>query len=323
MSLLSDLLSKIRLPLPGKEVPPGLRSTVFAIKKKELNKRRLVVIMALFFITVISGFVLVYLIEVYLKGGLKQSAMQNGIAVRQVGQQGISSPSRSNENLSENRGQTIDNGQITDSRREVRERSNRSSRSHGRWSPHPIERQEKQEIAFEIPKEEHPVQQEGQKVATTEKIPDTSEKDINLYMASNYEARGDYSNAISSYKKVLSIEPRNYRVMNNIASIFIKLNSNEEAKSYLQMALNIRNDYVPGLINMGIVLARLGETRNAEDKLLQAITLEPNNREALLNLAILYEREGNYERAHHYYLRLKQLGDPRGESGLERINIAK
>ncbi|MFN3479868.1 MAG: tetratricopeptide repeat protein, partial [Thermodesulfovibrionales bacterium] len=78
-------------------------------------------------------------------------------------------------------------------------------------------------------------------------------------------------------------------------------------------------DYVPGLINMGIVLAKLGDVREAESYLLQSLTLEPDNRHAIFNIALLYEKEGNYEKAREYYLRLKQLGDARGVLGLDRI----
>ncbi|GAB4415797.1 MAG: hypothetical protein OHK0032_11930 [Thermodesulfovibrionales bacterium] len=358
MSLLSDLLSRIKHPEPSKEVPPGLRSTVSALKKKESNKRRVVIVVILAILTVGAGFATVYLIEVYLKGGVKQTASQKGIADGLVARQAIPSPSVSNESLTEDRRQRTedrrqktDNKQITDSRGQSGERetndklrekrlshergatlpnsrpepSARTLRSAARSSPQPAEGTDKKEVTLKISKGDQPVQQqEGQKGTTkAEKLPDTSEKDLHLYMARAYESKMDYSNALLSYKKVLSIEPRNYRVMNNIASILIKLNLYDEAKTYLEMALGVRNDYVPGLINTGIVLARLGETQNAENSLLKALTLEPDNRNALLNIAILYEKKGSYEKAREYYLRLKQLGDAQGSLGLERIGSSK
>jgi hypothetical protein len=348
MSILSDLLSKIRQPLPSKEVPPGLRSTVSAIKKKESNKRRIVIIIALSVLAVSSGFALVYLTEVYLKGGVKQTAYQRGIAGGPVTQQAIPSPSVSDKGLKEERRQATDNKQVADSRRQdgdktvndgIKEKRSSPETTRSRSqpgpstrtlmkvtpsSPQPVEDHDKKETTLGIPEVGKPVQQEGQKVTTkAERLPDTSEKDLYLYMARAYESKRDYSNALLSYKKVLGIEPGNYRVMNNIASILIKLNLYDEAKTYLSMALDVRNDYVPGIINLGIVFARAGEAKKAEDSLLKALTLEPDNRDALLNLAILYEKEGSYEKARQHYLRLKQLGDPRGETGLERIRAAK
>jgi tetratricopeptide (TPR) repeat protein len=106
--------------------------------------------------------------------------------------------------------------------------------------------------------------------------------------------------------------------MNNIASIFLQLNSFEDAKTYSQMALSHKNDYVPSLINVGIALARLGITEEAESYLVRALTLEPDNRYALFNIAILYEKKENFKKAREYYLKLHQLGDMQGSIGLER-----
>jgi thioredoxin-like negative regulator of GroEL len=348
MSILSDLLSKIRQPLPSKEVPPGLRSTVSAIKKKESNKRRIVIIIALSVLAVSSGFVLVYLTEVYLKGGVKQTAYQRGITGGPVAQQAIPSPSVSDKGPKEERRQATDNKQVADRRRQNGEKTVNNGINEKRSSPEtirsrsqpgpstrtpmkvtpsslqPVEGHDKKETILGIPEGGQPVQQEGQKVTTkAERLHDTSEKDLYLYMARAYESKRDYTNALLSYKKVLGIEHGNYRVMNNIASILIKLNLYDEAKTYLQKALDLRADYVPAIINTGIVFAKNGETKDAENILLRALMIEPDNRDALFNLAILYEKRGSFEKARQYYSQLKQIGDPRGESGLERIRVVK
>jgi len=138
-------------------------------------------------------------------------------------------------------------------------------------------------------------------------------------MGGNYEKKGDHYNAISSYKKVLDIEPRNYRVINKIAYILIQIASYEEALKYLDSALSIRHDYVPALINTGIVYAKAEKFSDAEKYLLKALSLEEANQPALFNIATLYEKQGKYDLARGYYLRLKNLGNDQGRLGIERI----
>jgi len=166
-----------------------------------------------------------------------------------------------------------------------------------------------------------PVRKQGPFSNGVKEQPDvrTSENDLYLYMGGNYEKKGDHYNAISSYKKVLDIEPRNYRVINKIAYILIQIASYEEALKYLDSALSIRHDYVPALINTGIVYAKAEKFSDAEKYLLKALSLEEANQPALFNIATLYEKQGKYDLARGYYLRLKNLGNDQGRLGIERI----
>ena len=140
-----------------------------------------------------------------------------------------------------------------------------------------------------------------------------------FYLARNYEQSGDLSRAVENYKKVLQIDPQNYRTMNNIAALFIKMNLWEESLGYLQNSFKLKNNYVPTLINLGIVYAKKERTSEAESSLLKAISLEEENRAALFNIAVLYENQGAYDKAREYYQRLKILGKSEGMEGLRRL----
>lgn len=313
MSLLSDLLSKIRHPEPRRDVPPALRSMVSTLKKKEFNKKRLALFIAFTVMALGSGFVTVYLVGIYLptseSRALKSEQPSPTGSAAQIPQEtskGVNSQEKKVEMV-----RTQKEGEGKKIKEKVRPEPLKIQKTFEDTSQPVQERKTKPEI--DVAKIGKP------DVANIEKPEvNSSEKDLYLYMAGNYESRKDYSNALASYKKVLDIEPRNYRVMNNIASILLQINSSEEAKTYLQNAFNIKNDYVPGLINMGIALAKLGETEKAEGFLLRAHTLEPDNRRTIFNIAILYEKKGNYEKAREYYLRLKRLGDTEGSLGLKR-----
>ena len=66
MSLLSELLSKIKHPEPRKDVPPGLISMVSTLKKKELRRRRILISSVFVIIALGSGFAMSYLVRTYL-----------------------------------------------------------------------------------------------------------------------------------------------------------------------------------------------------------------------------------------------------------------
>jgi len=305
MSILADILSKIKHLEPRRDIPPGLRSTVSALRKKELNKRRVIILLIFAAIALSSGSVTVYLMQTY----LPRTTESHG-------------------------GKAVVRGLPGEGLKEVEPHTTMKQPG---YKPESIKREEikgrptlkRKGIAQkERPKVEEivsPVRRQGHFSNGVKEQPDlspedrNSERDLCLYMAGNYEKKGDHYNAISSYKKVLDIEPRNYRVINKIAYILIQIASYEEALKYLDSALSIRHDYVPALINTGIVYAKAEKFSDAEKYLLKALSLEEANQPALFNIATLYEKQGKYDLARGYYLRLKNLGNDQGRLGIERI----
>ena len=150
---------------------------------------------------------------------------------------------------------------------------------------------------------------------------DIEEQVTNLfYFARNHEKSGNLPGAVESYRKVLEIDPGNYRTMNNIAALLIRMNLWEESLGYLQSSIQLNDHYVPALINLGIVHARNGNSSEAERALLKALSLEEQNRSALFNIAALYENEGYYDKARGYYQRLQTLGESEGINGMKRLD---
>jgi tetratricopeptide (TPR) repeat protein len=145
------------------------------------------------------------------------------------------------------------------------------------------------------------------------------DKDFALYTARTYEMQKKYHQALSLYKDVLAMEPNNYAVMNNISSILIHLGSYEESIRYAQRALEIRKEYVPSLVNLGIDYSCLGKASESESYFRRALTIDPANRNALLNLALLYEKQSAFDKADQCYARLSQEGDAQGYLGSARI----
>ncbi|MFN3479867.1 MAG: tetratricopeptide repeat protein, partial [Thermodesulfovibrionales bacterium] len=243
MSLLSDLLSKVKYPNPGKEVPPGLKSTVSALKKKESNKRLLAVVTILAVVLMGAGFATVYLIEIYIKGGARQSGLQKNIAIEQRKQQTQSQPTLDikpyQEPLTERQKKP---SEIAKARQPEKKSEKKDIQDKKRGTVEPKKKSPQKKSVLEVvqdPKFKN-LDEAEKKMGTEKTAEDTSEKDLYLHLAKGYEAKRDYSKALDSYKKILRIEPKNYRVMNNIASILIQQGSNEEAKVYLRMAIEIK-----------------------------------------------------------------------------------
>jgi len=300
MSILADILSKIKHLEPRRDIPPGLRSTVSALRKKELNKRRVIILLIFAAIALSSGSVTVYLMQTYLP---RTTESHGGKAVvRGLPGEGLKEVEPHT---------TIKQPEYKPEykREEIKRKPT--------VRPEIIAQKEKPKVEEIV----SPVRRQGHFSNGVKEQPDvrTSENDLYLYMGGNYEKKGDHYNAISSYKKVLDIEPRNYRVINKIAYILIQIASYEEALKYLDSALSIRHDYVPALINTGIVYAKAEKFSDAEKYLLKALSLEEANQPALFNIATLYEKQGKYDLARGYYLRLKNLGNDQGRLGIERI----
>jgi tetratricopeptide (TPR) repeat protein len=345
MSLLSDLLSKIKHPEPRKDIPPGLRSTVFAIKKEEFNKRRFIIIAVFAFVALGSGFGIVYILNNYLNAPvrhavpsaekIRQPEAKREVASDETGvrkpEQSGTVPQKTAEDARQGIGQTPQGKTEPDipvkpipSQRPQGPSEKRTSEPAAAKPKEPAADTKKEIRA----KKEALVQAQQSAVPQAPKSQDSGTqnagvKEMHLYMGEGYEKKKDFSNAIASYKKVLDIEPGNFRVINKLAHIFIQMNLHDEALKHLQSALKLKPDYVPALINSGIAYAKSGNPAEAESALLNAIAIEGTNQPALLNIAILYEKQGRYDLAKSYYLRLQRLGNMQGSAGIERIDALK
>jgi len=150
-------------------------------------------------------------------------------------------------------------------------------------------------------------------------VKDRATLDAWLFAARTAEAGHDYNQAMNKYRKVLEVDPQNYRIMNNLASICLNLKLYDEALSYANQALKLRADYVSALINGGIAQGRLGNENGAQVMLARAVAVEPANRQALYNLALIQERGNTLDTAFESWRRLADAGDANGVLGMARI----
>lgn len=300
MSLLADLLSKVKHPTSKGEIPPNLKNIVYTSVKDSAYRRKIILVSVFLAISIISGILIVSYVQNLIgirdkkkvdmrpfpeprstqSAGFEQAVDTPAEVVPEVSQQIVFPPSKSRNKP-----------------------ARKKSVLHERTVEKTAESTEKKLL-------------EGAKAF--EHL-DTFERDAHLYAARDYELKKDYPKALSIYKKVLEMDRNNVSVMNNIAYILLHLGLTEESIKYSQMAVNVNKNYVPALINLGVAHTKLGNISAAEEYFKKASMLEPDNQSIILNLAIFYEKQKDYDTASKYYTKLIRLGKIEGFLGLARV----
>jgi len=140
-----------------------------------------------------------------------------------------------------------------------------------------------------------------------------------LYLGINLEKKGEYHNAYNEYKLASITDGVSYRLLNRMAFVLIKTHRYSEAIEYAQMAIKIKEDYTPAIINLAIAYAKSNHNDLALDTFEYGLKMSPYNSELLYNLAVFHERNNQRDSAHNIYSRLVEIGDKRGKLGLERM----
>ena len=150
-----------------------------------------------------------------------------------------------------------------------------------------------------------------------------NDRDRYLLAAQNHELQGNDQSALADYRNVLAVDPLNYIVMNNMAAIFIRSSAAGDALHYAEKAVQLKGDYVPALINLGIANCQNSKDKEGQSLFERALALESSNGYALLNLGILHEKRKSFDKARECYSKLADLGENQGYLGLGRIAEAQ
>ncbi|MFO0752393.1 MAG: hypothetical protein U0411_03590 [Thermodesulfovibrionales bacterium] len=349
MSLLADLLSKVKATGGKRDVPPDLREAVADFARRAALRRKVVVLSLAALLAVGSGFGAVYVLEHYVKpAGRQKEAARSGAAaplpaaspaavtaasatpspapVAPVPQPGGSAPPEPAAGAKT--GNRTAAGESAPPRAPLPKRHKNTS-----GAPQRVVRKNKPEQQGEIgsPHEKAapvavpastPIAAPGAAPAPARQQPSREEladKDTCLYAARTFEARKEYPQALAQYRKALELDPESYLVMNNIAGVLIQTGAYEESMHYSRRALAARQNYAPSLVNLGVASIRLNNLTEGEGYLSKALSIEPANRLALLNLALLQEKTKEYDKASRAFTRLAETGDLQGNLGMARI----
>ncbi len=344
MSLVSDMLSKVSLPQPTRETPPGLRSDMNQAKKKKVDKKyKLALVASIVFAFMVIIGAMIFRIYV-VKSGEHIPADLHKLKTAHKARQ---AKKGSSESLSEK----IEYALLAAEKEKESLDSSKGPEKKKVFTKTPppalvaaaaVEGEGTGEDA--APGNINPlgiVKTSGKAVGLNDKTesPDTAEADAeapavieeampvlgskqtyhHLYKAIRSEKSNEYVNAIAIYDEILKIEPKNHIIMNKIASLLMKMDMWKEAMDRLRESYKLKDDYIPALINIGIVYANTGNYSRSEKYLHKALAADPIDVNAIFTMALLYEKQNRFNQAAAYYARLQKLGDPRGGSGLERV----
>jgi tetratricopeptide (TPR) repeat protein len=312
MSLITDLLSKIKHRREKSDIPPGLKKIVSQSAGRNATIKRIALYSLFLAGTVVAGFAVVYFVESYGKQNMtgpgnvadriSVNTPVNTADVKKDDGPGL--PPANDSNVTEKKNTSL-------AHEEVRQTSpsGKSSAVAAKASSKTVQK---------TPKRVKPVttdRREDEQHAPK----DLSERDVYLYAASSYENNKDFNQALSNYKKALENSPNSAVITNNISGMYINVGSYPEAITYARKALELRSNYVPALINLSTANIRLGNLAEGERYLFLALSIEPSNRLALYNCALLNEQRGEFEKALDYFTKLSMLKDARGIFGTARI----
>lgn len=148
---------------------------------------------------------------------------------------------------------------------------------------------------------------------------DKEARDTCIISAEAAEKRNSYAEALRMYKKALTYDQDNHRLMNNAAGMHLSLGEYAAALDMSSKALLLDHNYVPALVNQGIARNALGNRTGAAESFTMAVELDPANRDAQYNLALFYERNERLDAAAQVFKKLAAHGDSSGMIGLARI----
>ena len=323
MSLLADLLSKVKHQDQQSSVPPDLARIIQKSAQKKKVERKFIVLLVIMLLFVVIGFGAVYFFESYLASPSKSIAARQDLAPRET-QRNIPPPpppATPQASVAQQTPQTAPPVSQQESRPEpkiapkieTKAPSAETQKPKIETTSQPMETKQDRKVAAR-PRTTQPSKRSSE---TSENL--KAERDILIYSARSNEYNKNYSQTVTDYKKALEKDPRNYLIMNSLASALIKTGAFEEAIRYSRDALNYQKNYIPALINLGIAHIQNGNMTEGETYLTRARTIDPTNKAVLLNLALLYERLPNYQESLTHFQKLSEMKDIRGYLGMARV----
>ena len=108
---------------------------------------------------------------------------------------------------------------------------------------------------------------------------------------------GDLAEAPGQEQKVNELLPHNPMTPCIIGRLLVRLGKADAAEKSFLRALAIRNDYVPALNEMGMILANQQKSADAAKYFARALGMDPGSVQAYLNWGFMEQNEGNWNQA--------------------------
>ena len=135
-----------------------------------------------------------------------------------------------------------------------------------------------------------------------------------------YKAIGKYSEAESSYKKAIELNPGEVKYWLNLSTLLSSLSRIDDAVQILKDGIDVHSDSDFLRYNPAIQYKKLSNMEKAKIELVNAVALNPNNVKAWLALGDIESDEKNHSKAAEYYLNAVKLDS---EDGYSKYQLGK
>jgi tetratricopeptide (TPR) repeat protein len=331
LSLLADLLSKIKHKEQQVVIPPNLTQVVQRASGKRKVETRIKVVLLVALLLVVCGFGTIYLTNKYLKSvspSLTNRRVQEAenIKAEQAPATEKNTPATKTETVVqpakvENVQETKKEAETAVNQAPVLKEAPKQEDKKALLSTNFTKDRQRRDNTTNTtagPIKKTPQSEKTNRLSDLEETA-KNEKDVALYTARTYEQNKNYSQAITHYKKALEKDQKNYLIMNNLANVLIKTGSFKESIQYSMDVLAVQKNYIPSLVNLGIANIQLGNMVEGEMYLLKAKSIEQSNKTVLFNLGLLYEKTSNYKESLAAFQKLADMKDAGGHLGIARV----
>ena len=116
--------------------------------------------------------------------------------------------------------------------------------------------------------------------------PNSSTAQYLLTQGNEYLAQGAYAEAITSYGRLLKLNPRHAAAFNNLGAALCKVGRYREAEQHFHRAIGLKPGYSDAHGNLGTVLGFRGQFPESENSLRRALKLRPTHVDARSTLGL-------------------------------------
>jgi tetratricopeptide (TPR) repeat protein len=110
-------------------------------------------------------------------------------------------------------------------------------------------------------------------------------------------SNGAYGEAITVFRKVVSMEPRNFEAQSNLAFAYLQSERYQNAITEYNKAISLEPRNALCWQNLGYAFDKFGKRAKAVEAIYHSIELDPSNIDARMNLAAFHEDAKQYDKA--------------------------
>lgn len=147
---------------------------------------------------------------------------------------------------------------------------------------------------------------------------DSSDKDLNRFLADYYFSIGNHKKALSLLKKIVELDPKDHKAIWQIGEIYLTSWDFETAELLIEKAISINPANPKYYISMVELYYNTDRKLDAVEYMEHVVRLRPTNAGYMLTLADLYEEINDLENAQKYYFRVLEY-EPSNEKAKKKL----